>query len=116
MQAGSGKRRQDLRRIHEWSIYSLGSIFVADLGLPKPKPRVGLFLPQAGHMGQWVLLWGQNLLGVTSVSFNGTAATTFASATVQGAWAKVPSGATSGPVTVTTANGTFTTKGSFAVE
>jgi hypothetical protein len=96
--------------------YSLGTVFVMDLGLPKPVPHVSAMVPKAGSVDQRVLLFGDGLLGATAVSFNGTPATTFTVPSHQGIWAAVPAGATTGPITVTTPNGTFTTKKDFTVE
>jgi hypothetical protein len=93
-----------------------GTFFVLDAGLPPPLPHVGLIAPLSGPVGQLVLLWGQNLLGATAVSFNGTPATTFSVPTTQGIWAEVPTGATSGPITVTTPNGSYVTGQGFTVE
>jgi hypothetical protein len=95
--------------------YSGGTVFVLDAGLPKPSPHVAVFEPKAGPVGQKVLLWGRNLLGATAVSFNGAAAADFVVGSSQGVWAEVPGGATSGPITVTTPNGSFTTTQSFTV-
>lgn len=95
--------------------YNLGTVFVMDEGLPPPKPHVSLFTPQAGATGQRVLLWGRNFLGTTAVSFNGTPAG-FETASWQGVWAKVPSGATTGPISITTPNGSYTTTQSFAIQ
>jgi hypothetical protein len=50
-----------------------------------------------------------------AVSFNGIASQFFV-ASSQGIWAYVPQGATSGPVTVTTPNGSFTTSAVFTVQ
>jgi uncharacterized repeat protein (TIGR03803 family) len=96
--------------------YQLGTIFQLDAGLPPPKPHIVSFGPTAGSVGQKVLLWGSNLLGATAVDFNGTPASAFVVASGQGIWADVPSGATSGPITVTTPNGTFTTKQNFTLQ
>lgn len=96
--------------------YTGGTIFVMDLGLPKPLPHVSTIVPQAGSVGQRVLLFGDGFLGTTAVSFNGVPATTFTVPSHQGTWAAVPAGATSGPITVTTPNGSFTTKKSFTIE
>jgi uncharacterized repeat protein (TIGR03803 family) len=84
-----------------------GTIFNLDLGLPKPKPILWRTSPLAGDAGESVLLIGRNFLGATSVSFNGTPATFRVKA---GSYieADVPPGATSGPVTVVTPNGTTT--------
>jgi hypothetical protein len=95
--------------------YGGGTVFVLDAGLPPPKPQVGLFVPQAGSAGQRILLWGGSLLGATAVAFNGTAATQFKVASNQGIWVNVPLGATTGPISVTTPNGTCVTTQSFTV-
>jgi len=95
--------------------YNLGTVFVMDGGLPPPKPHVSLFTPQAGSTGQRVLLWGRNFLGTTAVSFNGTPAE-FEAVSWQGVWAKVPSGATSGPIAIATPNGSYTTAQSFTIQ
>jgi hypothetical protein len=60
----------------------------------------------SGTVGTSVTLTGQNLTGATAVSFNGTAATTFAVVNATTLTATVPTGATTGPVTVTTPGGT----------
>ncbi len=93
-----------------------GTVFTLNIGLPKPKPAVTGLYPPSGPVGQQVILWGNYLLGATSVSFNGAPAITFSATTVQSVSATVPAGATSGPVTVTTANGSFTTTTSFTVQ
>jgi hypothetical protein len=95
--------------------YGAGTVFVLDAGLPPPKPYVGLLNPAAASVGQNVLLWGHALLGTTAVSFNGTPAPSFGVPSKQGIWVQVPAGATSGPVTVTTPNGAYTTPQSFTV-
>lgn len=100
----------------EAGTYQGGTIWVFDAGLPPPKPRIGSVIPPNGAIGQQVLLWGTSLLGAMAVSFNGTAAEHFGVASSQGVWAWVPNGATSGPITVTTPNGSFTTTESFTVE
>jgi len=63
-------------------------------------------LPTSGEVGQHVLILGTNLTGTTSVTFNGTAATfTVVSATE--IKTTVPTGATSGSVSVITPGGTL---------
>ncbi|MGI4862597.1 MAG: beta strand repeat-containing protein [Janthinobacterium lividum] len=59
-----------------------------------------------GPVGTSVTLTGTNLSGATAVSFNGISATTFAVVNATTLTATVPSGATTGPVTVTTPGGT----------
>jgi len=87
-----------------------------DAGLPPPKPSVGLFVPSSGSAAQRILLWGRNLLGATAVAFNGTAAAQFQVASNQGIWVDVPPGATIGPITVTTPNGSYTTPQTFQIQ
>ena len=93
-----------------------GAIFSLDIGLPEPLPLVSGLYPSGGSAGQQVILWGDYLLGATSVTFNGTAAPGAISTSKQSVLVSVPAGATTGPVTVTTANGTFTTTQSFTVQ
>jgi len=83
--------------------------FSLDIGLPKPLPVISGMYPAAGPAGQKVVLWGNYLLGVKSVSFNGTPATGAVSSSAQSVVVAVPSGATTGPVTLTSINGSVTT-------
>ena len=62
--------------------------------------------PTNGPVGTSVTLTGTNLTGATAVRFNGTAATTFAVVDDLTVTATVPAGATTGPVTVTSPDGT----------
>jgi uncharacterized repeat protein (TIGR03803 family) len=96
--------------------YGGGTVFMLDAGLPPPKPSVGLFVPSSGSAAQRILLWGRNLLGATAVAFNGTAAAQFQVASNQGIWVDVPPGATIGPITVTTPNGSYTTPQTFQIQ
>jgi hypothetical protein len=94
----------------------VGVVFSLDIGLPKPLPAVTGLYPSSGAVGQKVLLWGDYLLGATSVTFNGTPSAGVSTTSVHSVSAIVPAGATSGPVTVTTRNGTSTTTQSFTVQ
>jgi uncharacterized repeat protein (TIGR03803 family) len=94
----------------------MGAVFSLDIGLPKPSPVVSGLYPPSGGDGQKVVLWGNYLLGATSVSFNGNPAQYIAVTSTQSVYATVPPTATSGPVTITTPNGSFTTTTSFTVE
>jgi uncharacterized repeat protein (TIGR03803 family) len=72
-------------------------------------------VPAAGRVGTPVLILGAGLIGASSVTFNGAAA----SFTVESASAirtNVPTGATSGPIQVVTPGGTLTSNVSFQVE
>ncbi len=94
----------------------IGAVFSLDLGLPRPAPVVTALYPATGSVGQEVMLWGKYLLAASSVTFNGVAATKVRVTSGQSAWATVPAGASSGPVAVTTPNGSFTTTQSFNVQ
>ena len=93
-----------------------GAVFSLDIGLPKPLPVVTGMFPASGPVGQKVILWGNYLLGLKSVSFNGTIATGPVPTSAQSVLVTVPTGATTGPVTINTINGSFTTTQSFTVQ
>jgi uncharacterized repeat protein (TIGR03803 family) len=88
----------------------VGVFFKFDAGLP---PFV-TYLPTYGRPGALVQILGQGFTDASEVFFNGTPATdklvypTYIRVTV-------PDGATSGPITVTTANGTLTSNKVFSV-
>ena len=90
---------------------NLGVVYSFNLGLT---PFVRL-LPGIGTVGETAEILGQGFTGTTAVSFNGTAATfnvvsdTYLTATV-------PSGATTGVVSVTTPGGVLNSNQAFQVE
>jgi hypothetical protein len=96
--------------------FQLGTIFSLDLGLPKPPPRIGYIGPKSGDAGDNILLFGSGLFNTSAVSFNGTPATSFEVPSSQGVWVKVPTGATTGPITLTTPAGIVTTTEIFTVQ
>ena len=77
-------------------------------------PTITSLLPNRGRAGMSVTLLGTNLGATTAVRFNGTSAA-FTVQSIMQVTATVPVGATSGPVTVTTASGTGASAGSFLV-
>ena len=77
-------------------------------------PAISGFTPCSGAAGTTVAITGQNLSGATAVAFDGTPAT-IVSRTATHIVTKVPAGAATGPITVTTAVGTATSHGSFTV-
>ena len=89
---------------------NLGVFFSFDAGLP---PFV-TYLPTYGRAGGEVQILGQGFTDTTQVLFNGTPASfklvypTFIKATI-------PDGATTGPITVSTTNGTLTSNKVFVV-
>lgn len=90
--------------------YGAGVFFSVDVGL---HPFV-TFLPAAGKVGHLVQFLGQGLTGTTAVSFNGTAAT-FTVISDTYLTATVPTGATTGLVTVTTPSGTLASNRKFLI-
>jgi M6 family metalloprotease-like protein len=82
---------------------------------PPGAPTVSSFAPTSGPVGTSVTITGTNLSGVSAVRFNGTAATSFTPVGATQVMATVPTAATSGTISVTTANGTGFSAGSFTV-
>jgi hypothetical protein len=77
-------------------------------------PSVDGLSPASGAAGTYVQIGGHNFTGATTVKFNGVSASFTVTSEGQ-ITAQVPSSATSGPVTVTTPNGTGSSTGSFTV-
>ncbi|MFD1875569.1 FG-GAP-like repeat-containing protein [Hymenobacter bucti] len=69
-------------------------------------PTLTSINPTSASLGMTITLTGNDLMGTTAVSFNGTAATTFVVVNNSTVTATVPPGAISGNVTVTTPSGT----------
>jgi uncharacterized repeat protein (TIGR03803 family) len=90
--------------------YGWGTVFSVSVGLGPFVQTV----PVAAKVGAKVMILGTDLTGVTSVSFNGTAAMfTLSSATL--ITTTVPTGATSGHVQVVTPSGTLASNVVFTV-
>jgi hypothetical protein len=79
-----------------------------------PSPGVSSFSPASGPIGTSVDVRGANFTGATTVEFNGTQAS-FTVDSDSELHATVPSGATDGPITVTTPAGSGTSHSSFTV-
>src|SRR4029079_18144813 len=77
-------------------------------------PGISAFTPASGAPGTIVQLVGKSFTGATAVQFNGVNADFKVSADGQ-ITTKVPSAASSGPITVVTPNGTVTSDGDFTV-
>jgi uncharacterized repeat protein (TIGR03803 family) len=69
----------------------------------------------SGKIGSSVLILGNGVTGTTRVTFNGTAASSFVVASDTSLTAVVPSGATTGPVVVTTPGGVLASNVSFRI-
>lgn len=89
----------------------LGTVYQLNLGLG---PFI-TFLQHMGSVGQTLEILGQQLNGATSVTFNGVPATSFTVASSTFLTAVIPSGATTGPVVVTTPTATLTSNVNFRV-
>jgi len=77
-------------------------------------PVVSSFTPASGSSGTSVTVTGSGFTGATAVKFNGMSATFTVTSDTQ-ITATVPSGATTGPIAVTTPAGTGTSTASFTV-
>jgi len=93
-------------------LVNTGVFYSLNLGF---KPFVSL-LPPSGKTGATVGILGQGFTGTTAVSFNGTAATQFKVVSKTYLTAVVPTGATTGFVTVTTPGGTLMSNKKFRIK
>lgn len=86
---------------------------------PTPSPSVLSFNPATGYPGQFITLFGSNFTGATRVLFNGLPTTftlsTNAAFTDLQLTAILPPGATTGPLTIETPHGNFTTTSNLTV-
>jgi uncharacterized repeat protein (TIGR01451 family) len=76
-------------------------------------PSITGFSPNKGGIGTMVSITGSNLTNATSVSFNGTQAGSFFVTNNTSVGVIVPLGFSTGPITITTPGGSFTTAGLF---
>ena len=100
--------------IGTWNLFVLDDVAIVDSGsiaggwsldITTNGPVISSFTPTTGPAGTQVVITGSNLTGATSVEFGGVAAGVFTVNSATQITATVPSGASSGPITVTTANG-----------
>jgi subtilisin-like proprotein convertase family protein len=106
-----------------WSLYvyddtgsDSGSISSGwDLEIIMAAPTITSFTPTSGPPGTAVTITGTNLQGVTSVTFGGVPSTSITNNTPTSVTATVPANAVTGPIGVTTPNGTATSATSFTV-
>ena len=84
-------------------------------GLSNGLAATARLVPKAAKIGKTIGILGQGFTGTTAVSFNGTPATTFKVVSSTFLTAKVPPGATTGYVTVTSPGGTLSSNQQFVV-
>ena len=77
-------------------------------------PTITAFTPATGPVGTKVKITGSNLENATSVKFNGKAAA-IKKDSANKLKVVVPTGATTGPITITTPVGSVTSSGNFTV-
>jgi hypothetical protein len=82
---------------------------------PSPVPTITSFAPASGNVGTSVVITGTGFFGTSAVKFNNLAATTFTVDSDTQITAIVPTGATTGPITVTTPGGSATSSTNFTV-
>ena len=92
-----------------------GAVFTLNAGLAPPKPTVLNFSPSTGKVGSSVMIHGGHFIGSTQVSFNGVRAS-FNVLNTGNIMARVPTGATTGPIAVTNPGGTANSSRSFKVQ
>jgi hypothetical protein len=78
-------------------------------------PTISSFSPSNGRAGRLVTILGSGFTGATAVAFNNTSAATYAVSSDSRLIATVPRGATTGPISVTTAAGQATSSGRFNI-
>src|SRR5204863_224492 len=78
-------------------------------------PAISSFTPTSGAVGSSVTINGAKFTGATAVKFNSTSASSFTVNSDTQITTAVPTGATSGTISVTTPGGTATSSGSFTV-
>ena len=85
------------------------------VGATAAVPKVTSFTPTTGGVGATVTLTGTNFVGTTAVKFNGSAVTAFTVISNTSLVTAVPTGATTGTISMTTAGGIGTSTTSFTV-
>jgi len=78
-------------------------------------PTITSFTPKRGPVRSSVTISGTNFTGATAVRFNGVSAARFTVTSATAIQAKVPRGARTGPLSVTTPGGTATSTSAFTV-
>jgi large repetitive protein len=91
---------------------SAGSAVSTNIFTAGSEPTITSFSPASGTNGTPVVISGGNFFGTPTVEIGGKSASATVTSTTE-INATVPAGATNGPITVTTTNGSFTTSSNF---
>jgi len=78
-------------------------------------PAITSFTPASAPVGTSITIAGSNLIGTTSVKFNGVSSTSVSSITATSLKAIVPPGATTGKISIVTPGGSATSATAFTV-
>ncbi len=81
----------------------------------EPLPTFRYFVPHQAPVGEYVAIVGDNLAGISEITFNGTTALTVALRSDTLIQARVPEGATTGPITLRSGAATTTSAATFTV-
>ena len=92
-----------------------GKLYAFTPGGSGNSPTVTSFSPTSGPVGTQVDVRGTNFTGATQLTFNGTSDPSFVVNSSTDITAHVPTGATTGPIAVSTPNGTGTSSTNFTV-
>ncbi len=90
-----------------------GSAVSTNIFTASSVPTITSFSPTAGTNGSSVTINGGNFFGTPTVKFGGVQSGSVTVTSTTQLNAKVPTGATTGPIFVSTANGSFTTSSNF---
>jgi hypothetical protein len=94
---------------------SLDNLLVTSTSAGLVLPVINSFTPTSGLPGGSITITGTDFTGATAVKFNGVAASVFSVDSATQITATVPTGASTGTISVTTPNGTGTSLGTFTI-
>ncbi|RZL14135.1 MAG: hypothetical protein EOO62_06265, partial [Hymenobacter sp.] len=95
--------------------FSIDDVKITGTATALNAPTISSFSPASGPVGSSVSITGTYFTASTTVAFNGVAASTIAVTNGTTLTATVPSGATTGPLTVGTSGGTATSAAAYTV-
>ena len=104
-------RNEDTASAHTFALQTYQATSLS----PPPAPSISGFTPSGGPVGSSVTISGSHFSGASGVSFGGTSTSAFVVNSDSQISATVPAAASSGPISVTTPNGTGTSAASFTV-